>query len=76
MISESIMWYMLLWIFLTVFLGPISPIVYIIGMVGITVGIAFISATSPLLNPNHSVILQIIFAIIGIVGSVLLLNVI
>lgn len=76
MISESIMWYMLLWIFLTVFLGPISPILYIIGMVAITMGIAFISATSPLLNPNHSVILQIIFAMIGIVGSVLLLNVI
>jgi len=76
MISESIMWYMLLWIFLTVFLGPISPILYITGMVAITVGIAFISATSPLLNPNHSVILQIIFAMIGIVGSVLLLNVI
>jgi energy-converting hydrogenase A subunit J len=75
MISESIMWYMLLWIFLTVFLGPISPLLYIIGMVGITVGIAFISATSPLLNPNHSVVLQIMFAIIGIVGSILLFNV-
>lgn len=75
MISESIMWYMLLWIFLTVFLGPISPIIYIIGMVGITVGIAFISATTPLLNPNHSVVLQILFAVIGIVGSILLLNV-
>jgi len=75
MISESIMWYMLLWIFLTVFLGPISPILYIVGMIGITMLIAFISATSPLLNPNHSVILQIMFAIIGIVGSVLLLNV-
>jgi energy-converting hydrogenase A subunit J len=75
MISESIMWYMLLWIFLTVFLGPISPLLYIIGMVGITVGIAFISATSPLLNPNHSVVLQIMFATIGIVGSILLFNV-
>lgn len=75
MISESIMWYMLLWIFLTVFIGPLSPILYIVGMIAITVGIAFISATSPLLNPNHSVILQIIFAIIGIVGSILLLNV-
>ncbi|HML05773.1 MAG TPA: NADH-quinone oxidoreductase subunit H [Methanobacterium sp.] len=75
MISESIMWYMLLWIFLTVFLGPISPILYIVGMVAITVGIAFISATSPLLNPNHSVVLQILFAIIGIAGSILLLNV-
>ena len=51
MISESIMWYMLLWIFLTVFLGPISPILYIIGMVGITVGIAFISATITTFKP-------------------------
>lgn len=75
MISESIMWYMLLWIFLTVFLGPLSPVLYIVGMVGITVGIAFISATTPLLNPNHSVVLQIMFAIIGIVGSILLLNI-
>ena len=75
MISESIMWYMLLWIFLTVFIGPISPILYIIGMVGITVGVAFISATTPLLNPNHSVVLQIIFAVTGIAGSILLLNI-
>ncbi|MEN4017705.1 MAG: NADH-quinone oxidoreductase subunit H [Methanobacterium sp.] len=75
MISESIVWYMLLWIFLTVFLGPISPILYIIGMVGITVGVAFISATTPLLNPNHSVVLQILFAVTGIAGSILLLNI-
>ncbi len=76
MISESIMWYMLLWVFLTVFIGAINPVGYIIGMVAITTGIAFISATSPLLNPNHSVMLQILFAIIGIIGSILLLNVI
>lgn len=76
MISESIMWYMLLWVFLTVFIGAINPVGYIIGMVAITMGIGFISATSPLLNPNHSVVLQIIFAITGIVGSILLLNVI
>ncbi|WP_414468715.1 respiratory chain complex I subunit 1 family protein [Methanobacterium sp. ACI-7] len=76
MISESIMWYMLLWIFITVFIGAINPIGYILGMVLITTGIGFISATTPLLNPNHSVVLQIVFAFIGIVGSILLLNVI
>ena len=76
MISESIMWYMLLWVFLTVFLGALGPVGYLIGMVVMTVGIAFISATTPLLNPNHSVVLQIIFAAIGIIGSILLINVI
>ena len=76
MISESIKWYMLLWVFLTVFLGALGPVGYLIGMVVMTVGIAFISATTPLLNPNHSVVLQIIFAAIGIIGSILLINVI
>ncbi|MGB9936908.1 MAG: respiratory chain complex I subunit 1 family protein [Methanobacterium sp.] len=76
MISESIMWYMLLWIFITVFIGAINPVGYLMGMVLITAGIGFVSATTPLLNPNHSVVLQIMFAIVGIVGSILLLNVI
>ncbi|MEN4006940.1 MAG: NADH-quinone oxidoreductase subunit H [Methanobacteriaceae archaeon] len=71
MIADSIMWYMLLWSFLAIFLGPMNPILYIIAMVGITVGIAFISATTPVLNPNHSVALQIIVAVTGITGSIL-----
>jgi len=71
MIADSIMWYMLLWSFLMVFIGTMSPILYIIGMVGITVGVAFISAITPVLNPNHSVALQIIFAVTGITGSIL-----
>jgi len=71
MIADSIMWYMVLWSFLKVFVGSMSPIIYIIGMVGITVGVAIISAITPVLNPNHSVALQIIFAVTGIAGSIL-----
>ncbi len=73
MMSESIAWYMLLWIFLTVFLGPLSIPAYLVGMVVITAVIAFINATTPLLNPNHSVMLQVSLAFIGIAGSVVLL---
>jgi len=71
MISESIRWYMLLWIFITVFIGPANPVLYILGMVGTTAGVAFISATTPLLNPNHSIFLQTLFVFIRVVGSVL-----
>ncbi len=73
MLSESIAWYMLLWIFLTVFLGPLSIPAYLVGMVFITGVVAFINATTPLLNPNHSVMLQVSLAFIGIAGSVVLL---
>lgn len=73
MISESIAWYMLLWIFLTVFIGPLSIPAYLIGMVIISIFIAFINATTPILNPNHSVMMQVTFAFIGIVGSIVLL---
>ncbi|MTK63651.1 MAG: NADH-ubiquinone oxidoreductase [Methanobacterium sp.] len=73
MMSESIAWYMLLWVFLTVFLGPISIPVYLIGMVVMSSIIAFINATTPLLNPNHSIMMQVTFAFVGIVGSFALL---
>jgi len=73
MISESIAWYMLLWVFLTVFLGGLTPIGYLIGMVAISTVVAFINATTPILNPNHSIMMQVTFAFIGIVGSIILL---
>jgi energy-converting hydrogenase A subunit J len=73
MISESISWYMLLWIFLTVFIGPLSIPAYLIGMVVLTTIVAFINATTPLLNPNHSVMTQVTLAFIGIAGSIVLL---
>ncbi|MCE7698445.1 MAG: hypothetical protein K8E24_006275 [Methanobacterium paludis] len=73
MISESIAWYMLLWVFLTVFFGALNPLGYLVGMVVMTAVTAFICATSPLLNPNHSIMMQTTFAFVGIVGSILLL---
>ena len=73
MFSESISWYMLLWIFLTVFIGGLNPVGYLIGMVIITAFVAFINALTPILNPNHSVMTQVTLAFVGIVGSVILL---
>ena len=73
MFSESIAWYILLWVFLTVFFGPLSIVGYLIGMVVVTALTAIINATTPILNPNHSVMSQISLAIIGIGGSILIM---
>lgn len=73
MLSESMAWYMLLWIFLTVFIGGLSPLGYLIGMVVITALVSVIDATTPILNPNHSVMTQVTLAFIGIVGSILMI---
>lgn len=73
MISESISWYMLLWIFLTVFIGGLTPIGYLLGMIIITALVSLIDAITPILNPNHSVMTQVTLAFIGIVGSVLMI---
>ncbi len=73
MISESIAWYMLLWVFITIFIGGLSLPLYIIGMVIITTVTAFINATTPMLNPNHSIMMQVTFAFIGIAGSIILM---
>ncbi|MGL6297651.1 MAG: respiratory chain complex I subunit 1 family protein [Methanobacteriaceae archaeon] len=73
MLSESIAWYVLLWIFLTVFFGPLSLLWTAIGMIVITGVIAVINAVTPILNPNHSVMSQITIAIAGFVGTALLM---
>ena len=73
MFSESLAWYLLLWIFLTVFFGPISVVGYLIGMILICVITGFINATTPMLNPNHSVMAQISIAFICIVGSIIMI---
>ena len=70
MMSESMTWYMLVWIFLTVFIGGLSPIGYLIGMVIVTAVIGLINAITPILNPNHSVMAEVTLAFIGIVGSI------
>jgi energy-converting hydrogenase A subunit J len=71
MLSESISWYILLWIFLTIFFGPLSFLEYILGMVLVTVLTGFINAITPILNPNHSIMTQISIAIIGFAVSIL-----
>lgn len=73
MISESILWYMLLWIFLTVFIGGLSPVGYLIGMVIITAIVGVISALTPILNPNHAVLTQLSIAVVGVAGSIAML---
>lgn len=73
MLSESITWYILLWIFLTVFIGGLSPIGYMVGMVILTVVVSFINAITPILNPNHSVMTEVSLAFVGIVGSILMI---
>lgn len=73
MLSESMAWYMLLWVFLTVFFGPLSALYYLIGMILITILSAIINAVTPILNPNHSIMFQITVAFVGFVGSILIM---
>lgn len=72
MFSESIAWYVMLWLFLTIFFGPLSVLEYVVGMVLISFITGFINATTPLLNPNHSVMSQISICVICIVGTLLM----
>ncbi|MDR3291890.1 MAG: NADH-quinone oxidoreductase subunit H [Methanobrevibacter sp.] len=73
MLSESISWYIFSWIFLTIFFGDLSILLYVVGMLAIAFLTGLINATTPILNPNHSVMSQISIALIGIVGSLLLM---
>ena len=73
MFTDSISWYMLLWVFLTVFFGPISLLWMIIAMIIITIITGFISALTPMLNPNHSVMMQITIAVICIFATLIMI---
>lgn len=73
MFSESIAWYVMLWLFLTIFFGPLSAIWYVVGMIVITFITGFVNATTPLLNPNHSVMTQITIAKVCFVGTLLMI---
>ncbi len=70
MMSESITWYMLVWIFLTVFIGGLSPIGYLMWNGYCHRCDWTINAITPILNPNHSVMAEVTLAFIGIVGSI------
>mgnify|MGYP003292169078 FL=1 len=71
--SEAIAWYVLLWVFLTIFFGPLDVVGYVIGMIAITFITAFINATTPLLSPNHSVMTQMTIGAICFFGTVLMI---
>lgn len=58
MFSESVSWYVMLWVFLTIFWTFISSLLCL-GMIIITFITGFINAVTPMLNPNHSVMTQI-----------------
>ncbi|MBA2859477.1 energy-converting hydrogenase A subunit J [Methanococcus maripaludis] len=65
MIGDAIAWFVLLWLFMALFLGPLiiaSPVLTLLGMFVLTIIISFICALTPLLAPNHSVMLQITIA--------------
>ena len=71
--SESIAWYVLLWVFLTIFFGPLNAVGYLVGMILITFITAFINATTPILSPNHSVMTQITIGAICFFGTIILM---
>lgn len=73
MFSESVSWYLMLWVFLTIFFGPLSPVYYALGMIIITFITGFINAVTPMLNPNHSVMTQITIGAICFVGTLLMI---
>jgi energy-converting hydrogenase A subunit J len=71
--SESIAWYVLLWVFLTIFFGPLNAVGYLVGMILITFITGFINATTPILSPNHSVMTQITIGAVCFFGTVLMI---
>ena len=71
--SESIAWYVMLWVFLTIFFGPLNAVGYLVGMILITFITAFINATTPILSPNHSVMTQITIGAICFFGTIIMM---
>jgi energy-converting hydrogenase A subunit J len=70
LMGEAIAWFVLLWLFLALFIGPIvvsNPITTLIAMTTMTVVISFICALTPLLAPHHSVMLQITIAVLVLI---------
>lgn len=73
MFSESVAWYVMLWVFLSIFFGPIGAIGYLIGMIIITFITGFINVTTPILAPNHAVMAQITIGAICFVGTLVMI---
>ena len=73
MFSESVAWYVMLWVFLTIFFGPLSAIGFVVAMIVIMFITGFINATTPLLSPNHAVMAQITIAAVCFVGTLIMI---
>ena len=71
--SESVAWYVMLWVFLTIFFAPITAVGYLIGMIVITFITGFINAATPILSPNHSVMTQITVGAICFFGTIVMI---
>ena len=70
MISDAIAWFVLLWLFIAIFIGPFvlfNPILFIITMVGMTFLISLLCSLTPTLTPNHSVAIQILITGITVI---------
>jgi energy-converting hydrogenase A subunit J len=64
-IAEAIAYFVLLWLFIAIFIGPFvinSPILTLAVMIIMTVILAFVNGLTPLLAPHHSVMLQMTIA--------------
>ncbi|MCQ6254109.1 respiratory chain complex I subunit 1 family protein [Methanocaldococcus sp.] len=64
-IAESIAYFVLLWLFIAIFIGPVvisNPLLTLAVMILLTVILAFINGLTPLLAPHHSVMLQMTIA--------------
>jgi energy-converting hydrogenase A subunit J len=64
-LAEAIAYFVLLWLFIAVFIGPLvisNPILTLAVMVVMTVILAFVNGLTPLLAPHHSVMLQMTIA--------------
>lgn len=73
MLAEAIAWYVMVWLFLVVFFGPIPLIWLAIGMVLVSVITGFINATTPMLSPNHAVMTQITICFVCFVGTIIMI---
>lgn len=73
MFSEAIAWFVLCWVFLTIFFGPVSALGLAIGMILISIITGFINATTPMLSPNHAVMTQITICCVCFIGTLIMI---
>jgi energy-converting hydrogenase A subunit J len=70
--AEGIGLYVTLWLFLILFFGELSLILYILGGILLLVSLSFICAITPVLTPHHSVILQVGFGALMLLYALLI----